>query len=198
MGLIVLIAFAIYVLLSIGLAVGAHYLGKRKGWKWCRWWTVGLVMLLIPAWDIPIGMVYFKNLCGSQAGMHVYETVKLDDKYLYKPGEINKSRLDKNGDYAVARDGEINREALAQRYDFSFSKLSVYSDLFHISKRERVIKDMERDKILGKSVSFIYSGGWLLVSLGGANYYCGDEYKPISDKYIHSELFRRIFSKPEY
>lgn len=165
MGIIVLGVLLVYILLSIGLMAGAQYLGKRKGWKWSRWWTVGLVMLLIPTWDIPIGWVYFKYLCETQAGMFVHEKVKLSDEYFLDPGERN-PRYQSTSRHAYARGGELDVIRIKKDYDIRSNLDRDYAILGSIHELRTTIRD-DRGEVIAVAVSYFFRGGWLSKPLLG-------------------------------
>ena len=196
MGLIVLIAFAIYVLLSIGLAVGAQYLGKRKGWKWCRWWTVGLVMLLIPTWDILPGYLYFTYLCNTKAGVFVYEQVELPEEYFLKAGDGDE-RYQKRSPHAYALGDELNQKKIEEDYRVQYRFDRDYSYWGHLFMNETVILNSSGKK-LGAARSFYYRGGWvfssLLMGMAGSHV-CPDEGSPGSSEFIHSSIFEKVFKR---
>lgn len=194
MGLIVLGFLLVYILISIALMVGADYLGKRKNWKWCRWWTVGLVMLLIPTWDIPIGWGYFKYLCEAEAGISVYERIELPEEYFLKPGERNKV-YQSNSKFAYAKGGELDMEMINESYTLDTELYRDFSMWGNMFKRETIVSNRKGD-VLGKAISYFYRGGWVaapfLYDRSGSNV-CPENALPGSPGYIHTDIVRKIF-----
>ena len=186
-GLIIVVVFLSY----IGIASLLLYLLKGVRKK-----LVALVIfLLIPTADVMVGRVYFAYLCNTQSGQFIYKTVAVGEEDLYKPGEINKyQRGDGPGGYAFAKGGEINQERLRERYDFPFGKTMPISSLFHIYKHTRTITDKASQETLGKSVSFLYGGGWVfnIYPLGEPGY-CEENQMPSSKQNIHARLFDKTF-----
>ncbi len=199
MGFILIVSVVVYIFLSFLVASIARIFNRKYRIILCNFWLVLCVMFLIPVWDIPIGRGYHSYLCRTQAGIFVYDTVKLDDKYFYRAGDINMGRHTKDGkSHAIAKGGEINRQALRERYSFEFSRLTEYSPMFHISKRSREILDKANGTILGESVSFVYSGGWLETRVAGSARYCGEQYTPLSQQNVHFMVFNEVFGQSEY
>jgi hypothetical protein len=182
MGLMVIIVLAVYIILSIGLAIGAHYIGKRQGWKWCRWWTVGLVMFLIPTWDIIPGRYHFHGLCEKDAGLYIYETAQVDGfyfkdggsgqameflskgfEYLEATADINKLARYYLNDHGELEKTHINKPTskfvvLKERYD---------SLGFNSKKFEHRIEEVETGKVLSVYRRYGYYGGWVEEIIGG-------------------------------
>lgn len=198
MGLIVLFVLAVYILFSIGLAVGAHYLGKRKCWRWCRWWTIGLVMFLIPTWDIPIGRVYFNHLCNTEAGMFVYQDVQLPEEYFLKAGERN-NRYPDRSEHAYAKGGELNLDRVKTAYDIKMDIDREYSVWGHISKMTTKITDKSSGEVLSESISFGSRGGWLfsMTPTPGIGRECPDTVRPVKGRLhtLHSVLPEKTFER---
>lgn len=164
MGFVVLIVFAVYVLFSISLMIGAHYLGKHKHWRWCNWWVAGLIMLLIPTWDILPGRLYFHHLCSTEAGMFVYKTVELPDEYFLKKGERDE-RYPERSENAYAQGGELNYLKARQSYSLDTNNYEEYSFFGHVKKRETILSAANKHTELARAVSFTYEGGWLIYSI---------------------------------
>lgn len=196
MGLIVLIVFAVYTLLSIGLAIGAQYLGKRKGWKWCRWWTVGLVMFLIPTWDVPIGWLYFKHLCNTEAGMFVYKKIELPAEYFLEKGERDESYVIWSP-YAYSEGNTINFNKVKNIYNIN---TVIDHDGFwngRIKKKTTTIKEKKADNLLSEAISLYFIGGWAAKVGSDPMIIYADtpECPPPSDhdKYIHDKVVEETF-----
>ena len=196
MGLIVLIVFAVYVLLSIGLMIAAHFFGKRKNLKWCNWWVIGLVMVLIPTWDILPGRLYFSYLCNTEAGMFIYQTVELPEEYFLKAGDRN-ARYQSNSKKYYAEGGELNLEQIKENYSIDTEFDKEFSNWGHLFKRETTISEME--DVLGRATSFYYRGGWVTAPLHdnrAGSHACPEGAVPKdSQPSIHSNLADAIFIK---
>ena len=186
-GLTVVVVVVLYVSIALFAIV------MVKGWE--KKTIVLVIFILIPTADVIAGRIYFKYLCNTRSGQFIYTTVEIGEEYLYQPGEMMKHKLDEAGNqYAIAEGGETNREKLRERYDLPFSKKESYSRIFHIEKRERIIKDQIKTDILSKSISFLYGGGWVInLYPSSLPLYCEENQKPTSKENIHARLFDKTF-----
>jgi hypothetical protein len=72
--LIIVGAFALYILLSIGAVLLAGWWAKKRGrrrWPWCT--AVGVILYLVAAWELIPTYVVAEYYC-RQAGLVVYKT----------------------------------------------------------------------------------------------------------------------------
>ena len=168
MGLFVLLGFIAYVALAIFIVSA---IGKYSGSKIAKYVAI-VVFVLIPAWDIIPGQLYFQHLCETEAGVKVFKTVELDRSY-FKP------------------DGKPDDQKLAERYPHVAKFDRNFSTIFHIAKTESTIQDKQTKEILGTAANFSYRGGWLtafvLVDATGAS--C-----PANPSFgMHSAVLERVF-----
>ncbi|MDZ7735041.1 MAG: hypothetical protein U5P41_02030 [Gammaproteobacteria bacterium] len=120
-----------------------------------------LIAILVPTADVIAGRIYFGYLCNTKSGQYIYNPIELDSKYFLELGDIDKSKFGEHPTgYAIAKGGEFNKIKLQALYDLENDSYFLYSKLFHIYKRVRIIKDKKTKGILSKSVSFRYKGGW--------------------------------------
>jgi len=76
MGFVILVAMAVYLLLSLGVVAGAISYAKKNGKSIKKWgWGAALVMFLIPCWDWIPTVVAHKYFCEKEAGFWVYKTL---------------------------------------------------------------------------------------------------------------------------
>ncbi|KAF0161268.1 MAG: hypothetical protein FD157_4150 [Rhodocyclaceae bacterium] len=75
MGIILLAIAGLYLLVSLGVVIGAMAYARKAGKSPKRWgWSAALVMYLIPFWDwIPTVAVH-QYYCATEAGFWVYKT----------------------------------------------------------------------------------------------------------------------------
>lgn len=152
------------------------------------------IFVLIPSADTIVGHLYFRYLCLVYSGQFIYKTVTVEEPYLYKPGEMIRHKLNKEGTrLAIAEGGEINREKLRERYDFPTGKHDKYSRIFFIKRITYKITDKVTGELLSKSVSFHHEWGWLFnLYPHGPQSYCCEDQKPTSRNYIHG-IFEKTF-----
>ena len=75
MGLVILAAIALYVLISVGVVIGAVAYARREGKHVRRWgWGAALVMYLIPCWDWIPTVVSQQYYCATEGGFWTYKT----------------------------------------------------------------------------------------------------------------------------
>lgn len=138
MGFFVLLGFIAYVVV-VKFVVSA--IGKYSGSKIAKYVAIA-VFVLIPAWDIIPGQLYFKHLCETEAGVKVIKTVEVDQSYFKSDGKPDEKKL-------------VERYAQPDKFDRKFSPF------FHIAKSESSIQDKQTGEVLGTATDFSYFGGWL-------------------------------------
>src|SRR5260221_102222 len=75
MGLVILAAIALYVLISVGVVIGAVAYARREGKNVRRWgWGAALVMYLIPCWDWIPTVVSQQYYSATEGGFWTYKT----------------------------------------------------------------------------------------------------------------------------
>lgn len=77
MGLVVFAVMGIYLLISIGMVKGAIEYAREKGKSAARWgWVTGLVLYLIPFWDLIPTFIAYGYDCTYHAGFFVYKPIE--------------------------------------------------------------------------------------------------------------------------
>ena len=197
MGLIIIPIFIAYIVLSVVIVIGAFRSGRHDRCKWCKGVIAGLLMFLIPTWDIPIGRLNFHNSCEKESGIFIYHTVSVPDEYFLKPGERDLN-YHENTKFAYARGGELNYSKIRENYTIRHKSKNNYSRWGHINMNEMVVSE-KSGSVLGKLVTLHYTGGWLLAPLStgggpGSSFCSGDSINEgQSDKTL--ELMYRIFRR---
>lgn len=75
MGFVILVAMGAYLLLSLGVVVGAISYAKKNGKSIKKWgWGAALVMYMIPFWDWIPTVVTHQFYCAKDSGFWVYKT----------------------------------------------------------------------------------------------------------------------------
>ena len=174
MGIVFLGVFIVYIVITFIVMIVAVKLVPKGKWKWISAFLVILISILIPTWDIPIGIINYNNLCEKEAGQFIYKQVELGDKYFLKQGERNTRYSNPHAENYYAKGGELNLEKVKQDYLINTTFDRNHSRWGHIFMRETIISSKEGNKILSRAISFYYRGGWLVSRLmdgrAGGNY----------------------------
>lgn len=173
----------------VGIAAVLYFVAKT--WKGKTF--VVLLFVLIPVADVIVGRIYFHQLCTKQAGQEIYRVVELEDKYLLKPGEFDKSMLNEKGDgYAIAKGGEIDKTKLEQRYQISLAKYDRnFSRVFHITRVSSSIRDRTTKEVYSTATTFLHYGGWVINNTG---LHVSPRHCANVKRTAHSELLQRTLS----
>lgn len=164
MGLVILGALALYLLLSIGVVIGAIKFARNNGKSAKRWgWTAALVMYLIPFWDWIPTVVLHQYYCANEAGFWVYKTV--DQWKSENPGVIE--TLVSNRGQVRSFSGDNNNFVRKSFMNQRFVYISKHNGplFFNRWRNEQQIVDGKTDAVLARSVDFSTSharrqAGW--------------------------------------
>ena len=172
MGFVILVALLLYLLLFIGVVLGAVQYARKHGKSTKRWgWSAALVMYLIPFWDWIPTVAIHQYYCATEAGFWVYKT--LDQWKAENPGVIEtlvanvvSSPADHEGD----EDDWTNTYHLNQR----INQIGTHQGplIFYRWRWESVLVDNKTNEKLARSVDFYTTqvrtgGGWHPGSLRG-------------------------------
>lgn len=187
-GLMVLGGILIYLIIAVALSFLSTKLVKKR--KFAVWVLVLVVMLLIPTWDIIPGRYHFNKLCEKDAGLHVYDTAKIDGLYIEYGGSGVAMDYLKMGFKYVETEGyakKLYKFYLSDTGELKKKKIDKPSSRFHYlrnriedkilnsKKIEHRIQDIETSNILAVYRMYGYFGGWVeekvsQYSQGGALY----------------------------
>lgn len=148
-----MIALMVFTALLVYLGI-AWLVVKRVPSKKAKWIAVA-VFVLIPTWDEILGRVYFKYLCETESGVHVYKTVELPAEYWDEGGEP-KFYDEKNGNFTL------------EGYRVEYAT-GAYSSLFHVDNSGHKRVDRRSGQVLGEVTDFRYWGGWMRRNLSPHN-----------------------------
>lgn len=167
MGLVIVVALALYLLISIFVVIGAVKHAKKNGKSAKRWgWSAALVMYLIPFWDwIPTVAVH-QYYCSTEAGFWVYKSV--DQWKQENPGVMEKL-VPRSIATVRIRDERIDENnwksshELNDRFEYSYEHrgpLPMYR-----WGTEVTLKDGKTNEVLVRSIDFYTAqirsgGGW--------------------------------------
>jgi len=153
-GLAYLVAFGIYLLISIGVVKWAISYARKNGKSAKRWgWGAAFVMYSIVFWDwIPTVAVH-QYYCAKDSGFWVYKTI--DQWKAENPGALETLTTQRvwQHDYAEGKDVvHIN-----QRFDLEYKK---EGELFlNRWRRERQLIDVKNNEVLARYVDFSTGNG---------------------------------------
>ncbi|MCB2184531.1 MAG: hypothetical protein KQH63_21115 [Desulfobulbaceae bacterium] len=146
------------------------------------WMTIGCILffLVVPFGDEILGPIYFRYLCASQGGYHIYQTVELGPEYFDKDGSPK----------FITETGELDEEMLGGRFVKKRDNNKKFSTLLNISRLHTFIEDTTNNKVIGRHVAFSYWGGGILNSLGFERVVASRCHQ--SDSY-HLNLIKKVF-----
>ena len=149
-----MIALMVFTALLVYLGI-AWVVIKRLPSKKAKWIAIA-VFILIPTWDEILGRVYFKYLCETESGVHVYKTVELPAEYWDEQGR-EKFVDEKAGGFLLVKE-----------YPTEY-KTGTYSTFFHVDNAGYKRVDKQSGQILGEVTDFRYWGGWIRRNLSPHN-----------------------------
>lgn len=154
--LTLLAVFTVYI--SVAILVTRFFIKRaktRKG-KWLKGLATVAIFVLIPTWDAILGTIYFRYLCATEGGVHVYKVVELAPEYWNADG--SPAFMDPNGN--------TDETLFANRFAYRTKVEEKYSGKFNIDKYIDVLLNKDTQEVLGTRTSFLYFGGWLVNSTG--------------------------------
>ena len=158
MGLVIIVAMALYLLISIGVVAWAISHAKKKGKSVKKWgWGAALVMYMIPFWDwIPTVAVH-QYYCAKDSGFWVYKT--LDQWKAENPGVME--TLVANKGAPSKRKGDMNTFTdtyfLNQRFNWVVKKTGPL--LFNRWRWEQEVVDEKTNEVLARYIDFSTGNG---------------------------------------
>ena len=164
MGFVIVVALALYLLISIGVVAWAVSHAKKNGRSAKRWgWSAALVMYLIPFWDWLPTVVVHQYYCSTEAGFWVYKTV--DQWKAENPGVAEGLVEDKNAPFKRVGDDKnhIDNQILNQRFRWETNKFRLVFFL-PVYSLKREIVDSKNGEVVARHIDF--SGGEGLDYLG--------------------------------
>jgi|LGOV01.1.fsa_nt_gb hypothetical protein len=113
--------------------------------------VVFLVALFLPFADEIAGRIYFYNLCVTEAGAKVYQTIELPSKYWDEDGEplFMNSR------------GVLDMEMLGGRLEWRRQKTPYVRTIIKIDKEQWILYDKQLQKKIAEKIEFTRYFGWI-------------------------------------
>lgn len=156
MGFVIVIVGALYLLISVGVVIGAVSFARKGGLSPWRWgWGAALVMWLIPFWDWIPTVAAHKYYCSTEAGFWVYKT--LDQWKAENPGVMEGLVANKGSPTSYEefddRHGKTSTYLLNERFNWIVTQQD-YSDLLPIIRVEQQVKDVKTGMVLARYIDF--------------------------------------------
>ena len=156
MGFVIVVALALYLLISMGVIAWAINYAKKNGKSAKRWgWGAALAMYLLVFWDWIPTVVAHKYYCETQAGFWVYKTPEQWVKE--NPGVMEGLVANKGAPsrYEEFNDGhgKTNVYLLNDRFNWIVTQQDI-SSLLPIIRSEQTVKDVQKNEVLARYVDF--------------------------------------------
>ena len=160
-GLMVLVAAAIYLVALIGATWAAYRWAKKRGLPKLRCWLAaggGFLVVYLPVfWDYIPTVVAHKYYCEKEAGFWIYKT--LDQWKSENPGVMETLFAPRETvspyQYEPYNDGHGKKTTyfLNQRFNWIVSQQDD-SRLLPIIRTEQLVKDSQKNEVLARYVNF--------------------------------------------
>lgn len=156
MGFVVFAVMGLYLLISVGVVMGAIAYARKEGKSVKRWgWSAALVMYLIPFWDWIPTVAMHQYYCATEAGFWVYKTPEQWKKE--NPGAMeglvaNKgwpSRHEEREGGHIKIDTDLSNE----RFNIVVVQHDVM-DFLPIIRRQEELLDLRTNEALARYVDF--------------------------------------------
>ncbi|MEO6976087.1 MAG: hypothetical protein ABI144_09505, partial [Gallionella sp.] len=155
-GLMYLVFFAVYLLVSVAAVRGAIGYARKNGKSAKRWgWGAAFVMYSLVFWDwIPTVAVH-QYYCAKDSGFWVYKT--LDQWKAENPGVAETLVANKNSPYKSEQFddgyGTTKTYFLNERFTWSITKQDMFG-LLPIVREEQLVRDVAKNEVLARYVDF--------------------------------------------
>jgi len=164
LGLMFLLAFLVYLAISIGVVVlVARWAKKRNRRSWMWGGLAAFVMYNIVFWDWIPTLITHRYYCSTQAGFWVYKTLdqwKAENpgvvetlvSYNRNPGGFN---VDWPSQHELRNDGhlKINSNHINERFNVIVSWQDI-SGILPIVREENVLFDVKKNDVIARYVDF--------------------------------------------
>ena len=212
-GLIILYIYIAYFVITIILVFSLHALGIKYQLRWLNWWTILIIMILIPFWDVVPAHYYFDKLCEKDAGLKVFKTVKNVDGFLKKSsGKSESENLIRKFRYSYIEGTKLPKGLVRYSLDNEgnliiediVKPISRYVVVENIGEGEKLDWNIKRfdewieDTVTGEKLAlnrkYGYFGNWvtrIFKSFGAT----GAVYCPVPGQYL-SEYYQSILMPP--
>ena len=118
-----------------------------------------LLLSVLPIWgDEILGQIYFYKICKEKAGINIFKTIQLDDKY-----------WNENNEPIFLVSGEFDSSIFNNKYSVLRKKNTKYNTMFNIIKLDASVINISTNEILGNVTRFAYFGGWFVKHSGFYN-----------------------------
>jgi len=154
LGLVYLLAFLVYLLLSVGVVSFSSKKAKERGiagWKWGV--PAALIMYLIVFWDHIPTLVSHGYFCNKDAGFKIHKTLEQWNKEY--PGVAETLNYE---DFPQS-EGDRNHyiRHLNQRFDSVFTRTPVF---LSVKQRKYQVIDISTNEVLAEYIDYSSGGGF--------------------------------------
>lgn len=153
-GMMYLLAFGVYLLISLGVVRGVMRYARNNGKNAKRWgWSAALVMYLIPFWDWLPTVATHQYYCAKESGFWVYKT--LDQWKKENPGVMETLAHSENSSFTRTGDDKNHTDIniLNQRLHWSNEKRHL-SFLLPVYRWTFEVVDRKTGDVLARRVDF--------------------------------------------
>jgi len=150
-GLILIVYFSFV----IAVSKWVYKKQQKTSVKWVASIGTAVFLLSAPMADNIIGEIYFRYLCATQGGIHVYQTVELGSEYFDESGAPK----------FIDSKGNIKTEMLND-YDFTREQDRNFHTVFRIVKIIYRVRNNKSGHVAGDRITYFFYGGWLVNSTG--------------------------------
>lgn len=152
MGIILLALVGLYLLVSLGVVIGAMAYARKAGKSPKRWgWIAALVMYLIPFWDWIPTVAMHRYYCATEAGFWVYKTPEQWKKE--NPGVILASSKEPYASKQKDDSGYTEVRQLNQRFDWEVKNHHRLA-ILRVDQKEESLFDRDGNEVLARYVDF--------------------------------------------
>ncbi len=171
-----------WLIVAVWVAVKVLQLPKMGVAKLAAGVGTFVLVFLLPFADDIAGRIYFNHLCSTEAGVKVYQTVKLPAEYWDAQGNANFFNV-----Y-----GYLNHQFWVNKLDESGGRVERYPSIFDIDKVITPVKERISQKQLAEVTTFHYWGGWIKRNLSPHNTASTCEFMDAPDfsRNLYGQLFK--------
>ncbi len=167
----------IFLVVSLWIAIKVAKCFKRTSARLASGVGIFLFVFLAPFADEIVGRMYFNHLCATEAGVKVYQTVELSERYWDEEGRAR---------FYDGKNGNFTLDGYRVEY-----KTGAYSSFFHIDNAGYKRVNKKSGQILGEIIDFVYWGGWMRRNLSPHNTANACENRREHSRSLVKQIFKR-------
>jgi len=172
---LILIVLAI----SIWIAVKAAKCFGRRSAKIGVGVLVFLLVFLVPFGDQIAGRIYLNYLCATEAGVKVYQTIRLPAEYWDEQGKPK----------YLAANGFVDMKLLPDRFEWHRVNESYIDSVIKIEIWRSQLREKETQTVLGERITYMRHFGWINRFSPAPN--IGESCRDLVGEFNRAELFQK-------